>query len=127
MNTFKFAPHFTEEEFTCRCGCGTLTVNQGFLERLERARVRAEVPFSVISGGRCPTHNAAEGGVDRSAHEATELKESCACDIAARGSRSRFIILKSLLDAGFTRIGIAETFIHVDEDVTKPPMVVWLY
>lgn len=127
MARYDFAPHFTEEEFTCRCGCGTLNVSRTFLERLERARGRAERPFKIVSGCRCKTHNKDEGGTDTSAHLANVEKECHAADIGARGPRERFIIRKSLLDVGFTRFGTGGSFLHVDDDPTKDPMVDWLY
>lgn len=127
MARYDFAPHFSEEEFTCRCGCGTLNVSRSFLERLERARGRAERPFKVVSGCRCEEHNRDEGGKDSSAHLAGPEKECHAVDLAARGSRERFIIRKALLDVGFTRVGTGDSFLHVDDDATKDPMVDWLY
>lgn len=127
MSRYDFAPHFTEEEFTCRCGCGTLNVSRKFLERLERARMRAERPFRVVSGCRCEKHNKDEGGKDSSAHLADVDKECHAADLGARGPRERFIIRKSLLDVGFTRLGTGDSFLHVDDDATKDPMVDWLY
>jgi hypothetical protein len=37
------------------------------------------------------------------------------------------LVLRSLLAAGFERIGIAKTFIHADRDLDLPGDVVWLY
>jgi len=129
MARYDFAPHFTEEEFTCPCGCGTLNPNREFLERLERARIRAEIPFPVNSGSRCKKHNEEIGGVDSSSHLADELEEieSHAADIGVRGSRQRGKILTALRAVGFNRIGIANSFIHVDNDPALPPEVTWLY
>ena len=127
MARFDFAPHFTEEEFRCPCGCRTLNPNQSFLERLERARTRAEIPFPVTSGSRCDEHNEDVGGIDSSSHKADETTESHASDIGARGSRQRGIIIPSLLAVGFNRIGIADSFVHVDIDPALPPNVIWLY
>jgi len=127
MARYDFAPHFSEEEFTCRCGCGIHNPNRKFLERLERARGRAEIPFSVISGSRCEKHNEDVGGVDSSSHLATEVRESHAGDIEARGPRQRGIILPSLVAVGFNRLGIAKSFVHVDIDPALPPNVIWLY
>jgi hypothetical protein len=31
------------------------------------------------------------------------------------------------MEAGFNRIGISSTFIHVDNDPSKPEDVIWLY
>jgi len=127
MARYDFAPHFTEEEFRCPCGCETLNPNKGFLERLERARTRAEIPFPVQSGSRCDEHNEDVGGVDSSSHKADETTESHAADIGCRASRARSKILTALRAVGFNRIGIAKTFIHVDIDPALPPEVTWLY
>lgn len=127
MARYDFAPHFTEEEFECHCGCGTVNPNRSFLERLERARIRAEIPFPIVSGSRCQPHNEAEGGVDSSSHLASDEKQSHAGDIASRGSRSRGIIVPALVGVGFNRLGFASSFIHVDIDPALPPNMIWLY
>lgn len=127
MARYDFAPHFSEEEFTCPCGCGIANPNKQFLERLERARLRAEIPFPVNSGSRCEKHNEDVGGVDSSAHLADVEKESYAVDIGARGSRQRGIILPSLIGVGFNRFGLADSFLHVDIHPELPPNVIWLY
>ena len=76
---------------------------------------------------RCPEHNKAVGGVDSSSHVATVYVKGKAADIEAEDSRSRFIILAALMRAGFTRIGVADSFIHVDLDEDKKPGVMWDY
>lgn len=95
-----------------------------FVKKLDRARRNAGVPFNINSGYRCPLHNESKevGGKPDSAHI-----YGVAADIQAKHSRPRFKILKSLFAVGFHRIGIAKTFIHVDDDITKDPEVVWLY
>ena len=50
-----------------------------------------------------------------------------AVDISAKDSRIRFLILDALIAVGFSRIGIADTFIHVDMDFDKSQNVVWTY
>lgn len=127
MSRFDFAPHFTEREFRCRCGCEILDVDQKFLERLERGRVRAEIPFTVTSGCRCPDYNKEEGGEPNSAHITTELKKCYAADIWATGSRPRGVIVSSLVAVGFNRFGISKSFVHVDIDPALPPNMIWLY
>jgi hypothetical protein len=37
------------------------------------------------------------------------------------------IIVKALLEVGFKRIGIDDTFIHVDCDPTKDQNLIWVY
>ena len=50
-----------------------------------------------------------------------------AVDISVKDSRTRFIILDALIKVGFNRIGIADTFIHVDDDRNKACGVIWTY
>lgn len=127
MGRFENAPHFSEEEFRCPCGCGTLNPNMNFLDRLERGRVRANIPFKVNSGCRCQDHNEDVGGVDSSSHKASDTEESHAADIGVRGSQQRGIVIPSLIAVGFNRFGIALSFVHVDMDPALPPNVIWLY
>ena len=50
-----------------------------------------------------------------------------AADIGCESSGARFWILHHAMAIGFRRIGIARTFIHLDDDPAKPQEVVWLY
>ena len=50
-----------------------------------------------------------------------------AADISVTSSKNRYTVFNSLLLAGFTRIGIANNFIHVDLDEDKTQEVVWTY
>ena len=50
-----------------------------------------------------------------------------AADIACSASLDRFTIVDALIDAGFNRLGIAKSFIHVDSDPDKAPYVIWTY
>ena len=93
-----------------------------FLEMLDNARHMAGIPFIINSGYRTKEHNRKVGGRSNSAHLA-----GFAADISATTSRQRMWIVGSLLEAGFNRIGIASTFIHVDNDPTKPEEVMWTY
>lgn len=115
--------HFNIKEFDSPDlkGSGAL-MDETFLSMLDEARNEANIPFKINSGYRTIEHNKKVGGVKSSSH----LK-GLACDISCFDSRSRFIILSSLLNAGFTRVGIAKSFIHVDCDIDKPKMVSWLY
>ena len=118
--------NFVSAEFKCDRGkcqhCGGIEfMDQGFIERLQRARSCAQIPFHINSGWRCPEHNAEIGGVDNSAHITGN-----AVDIRARNSRQRFIIVKALLWVGFTRIGVYGTYIHVDDSAIKKDRILWL-
>lgn len=93
-----------------------------FLAKLDEAREYAGIPFKINSAYRSPSHNAKIGGKPNSSH----LK-GLAVDISVKGSRQRFLILDALITVGFTRIGISDTFIHVDLDFDKSQDVVWTY
>lgn len=97
-------------------------MNQEFLIKLDRAREVAQIPFKINSAYRTPEHNAKIGGKPNSSH----LK-GLAVDISVTDSRSRFIVLNALISVGFNRIGIADTFIHVDLDRDKSQQVIWTY
>jgi len=114
--------HFPDYELECNCGCGLMNMQETTMQKVERARVIAGIPFGVNSASRCLIRNEAEGGTDESSH-----LDGWALDIAVTSSRARFIILKALMTVGFTRIGIGKNFIHVDDDPTKAPDVSWVY
>lgn len=97
-------------------------MNQEFLSKLDEARELAGIPFKINSAYRSPEHNAKIGGKPNSSH-----LRGLAVDISVRDSRSRFIVLDALIRVGFNRIGIADTFIHVDLDREKSDKVVWTY
>lgn len=97
-------------------------MNQEFLLKLDEARERAGIPFVINSAYRSPEHNAKIGGKPNSSH----LK-GLAVDISVTNSRQRFIVLNALLNVGFTRIGIADTFLHVDLSTDKSQQVIWTY
>lgn len=92
-----------------------------FLCKIDEARQIANVAFKITSGYRTPEHNAKVGGRIGSSH----LK-GCAADIHVTNSAHRSAIVQGLIKAGFTRIGIAKTFIHADCDENKPSAI-WLY
>lgn len=91
------------------------------LRKLDLAREIAEVPFVIHSGYRTPAHNARVGGVPNSSHI-----KGHAVDIAASDSMVRMRVVMACLRAGFPRIGIYATFIHVDDDPTLPQGAMWV-
>jgi uncharacterized protein YcbK (DUF882 family) len=93
-----------------------------FMERIEYARLLADVPFVVNSGFRCDKHNREVGGSEGSPHT-----RGLAMDIRVHGSRDRFLILKALVLMDFVRIGIGKNFIHADLDRERDQKVAWMY
>lgn len=113
--------YFEKSEFDCKC-CSKNEMSESFMDRLDTARGTAGVPFHINSGYRCLDHNKEVGGKSTSSH----LK-GLAADINVISSLARFNILRGLILAGFKRIGIGSSFIHVDEDTEKAQEVTWLY
>jgi len=104
-----------------------LNMDKDFLSMLDNARDIAKTPFKITSGYRTKEHNVAiYKKLGKKPIESSHLK-GVACDIACSDSRARFLIINALLEVGFTRIGIANNFIHVDSDCEKSQNVIWTY
>lgn len=120
---FSTTTYFSSQEFDSPDLPGSGKLMQAeFMEMLVAAREQAGIPFNITSGYRTVAYNKKVGGVMDSPHLL-----GYAADIAVVGSRDRYIIIKSAQDAGFRRIGIGRTFIHLDCDPRKDPDVIWLY
>ena len=96
-------------------------MNVDFLAKLDEAREYGNIPFIINSAYRGPEHPLSIKNTTSS-----HIK-GLAVDIKAKDSRTRFLILDALIQVGFTRIGIADTFIHVDSDIDKSQNVIWTY
>jgi uncharacterized protein YcbK (DUF882 family) len=115
--------NFTSNEFDSpdAPGSGEL-MDMAFIELLQAARTEAGIPFNISSGYRTHMHNQFCGGVPTSAH-----CKGMAADVIAADSRTRFKIISAALQVGITRIGVASSFIHLDNDPDKDPEVIWTY
>lgn len=102
-------------------GSGQL-MDKELLDMLDDVRDKFDKPIHINSGFRTPAHNEAVGGTENSSH----LK-GLAVDIACDNSIDRFDLINCLLDVGFSRIGVAKTFIHADIDFDKSNGVMWTY
>jgi zinc D-Ala-D-Ala carboxypeptidase len=96
-------------------------MNKDFLFVLDEAREFAGIPFVINSAYRSPEHPLSIKNPSSS-----HIK-GLAVDIKATDSKTRFKIVKALIEVGFTRIGITDTFIHVDLDLDKTQNVIWTY
>ena len=112
--------YFKLSEFDDAPGTGK-NMKKDFLTKLDKARAIADVSFKITSGYRSKETNKRVGGVSTSSH----LK-GLAADISCKDSSTRQKIVSALIQAGFTRIGIADTFIHCDTDKDKNDAI-WLY
>lgn len=97
-------------------------MDRRILEMMDLVREKFDKPIHITSGYRTQRHNSDVGGVPGSSHT-----KGLAVDIACNNSRDRFDLVNCLLDVGFNRIGIAESFIHADIDLDKTQNVIWTY
>lgn len=116
----KLSDNFYRDEFACNCGCGTDSMSPDFIKKLQVARTLSGISFIINRGASCREHNKAVGGVPDSTHvpENAPDNNAHASDIQARSASHKYIILFALKDAGFTRFGIYDSFIHVDDGDT---------
>ena len=96
-------------------------MDKDFLAKLDKAREFAKVPFVINSAYRSPEHP------ESIKNPTSSHIKGLAVDIKATDSRTRYKVLNALIQVGFNRIGIADTFIHVDDDKDKSQQVIWTY
>jgi len=117
---------FTDDELRCKCGCGEMKMQDSFMQKLVALRATSQFKFIVRSAYRCPEYNAQESSTGFDGPHTTGR----AIDIKVSGSRQRAWFLTAAIFAGFNRIGIGKTFIHLD-DLTEEDgfdeNVVWHY
>ena len=121
--------NFSVAEMQCKCGCGICEIDPQFLVMLQFARDYYGKPMSISSGCRCHKHNKKVGGVADSEHTIQEDGYSHAADILYQDDRELYHIVKSLMMAGFTRIGInrKKKFVHADNSKRKPQEIIFFY
>ena len=123
MTDFDLYPNFSAHEFASPDEPGSgYRMHAEFMARLQSVRSRCDFPFEINSGYRTAYWNQVVGGAPNSAH-----LRGRAADIVCTNSGRRFEIIDGALALGFRRIGIARTFIHLDDDPALPKRVLWLY
>ena len=111
--------YFKFEEFRDRLS-GANKMRPETIRRLDKARELAGVPFYINSGYRDENHP------ETIKNPTSSHTKGHAVDIAVNDS-NRDVIQQALREAGFTRIGLANTFIHADDDPLKTQYVTWFY
>ena len=109
----QLTPHFHLHEFECNCKkCPCTWIKKDLLARLQAFRNKLGRPIIINSAYRCPEHNEAEGGVERSYHQL-----GMAIDIKVKGMTPEQ--LSTAADPFFSGVGLYNSFVHVD--VRKNP------
>lgn len=97
-------------------------MDKNFLAMLKKAERYAGFTFTYNSAFRTKSHNKSVGGVADSSHT-----KGLGVDIKVNSIKQRDIVVEAARKAGFKRIGIANSFVHLDNDLSKPLYVAWGY
>jgi len=117
----KLSENFRAREFMCPC-CSKEGIKDELVVYLQLVHNLLPVHrvMIVTSGFRCEEHNKEVGGVEDSAH-----MKGLAADIKFEDISHKFMLISAFLKVGFKRIGIYNSFIHVDLDASKTQKVIW--
>lgn len=111
--------YFTYDEFACQ-ETGENETQDRFIRRLDILREKCGFPLVINSGYRSPNHSIEAAKPTPGQHSSGR----CA-DIRARNARDKYVILMFAMEMGFTGIGVAKDFVHIDE--RSGPGVCWTY
>ena len=115
--------YFSEREFElCTPACSMKDMQQSTLSKFDTAREIAGIPFVINSAYRSVEWEKMKGRSGTGAHTLGR-----AMDIRCHSDRNRFKVIDALIQAGFTRIGIAKTYIHADDSENHTGEVAWMY
>jgi|TARA_A100001515_G_scaffold137910_1_gene131000 zinc D-Ala-D-Ala carboxypeptidase len=112
--------YFTKEEFVCK-ETGENEIEEELIFALDELREHCGFPFVITSGYRSPDHP-----IELKKKTPGTHAQGIAADIAVSSGLQRYIIVKNAIKLGFTGIGVAGGFVHVDIRATDTP-VMWTY
>lgn len=114
--------HFKESDWTnANPSCSSGDMSSELISRLEYARALCGFAFRINSAYRSFDYEQSKGRTGSSSH-----CKGVAVDLACYDPSRRYILVQNLLRAGFTRLGIGDTYIHADIDQDKPACI-WIY
>ena len=113
--------YFSRDEFVCK-ETGENEIEDELIFALDELREHCGFPFVITSGYRSPDHS-----IEKKKKTPGTHAQGIAADIAVQYSGlQRYTIVKNAIKLGFTGIGVADTFVHVDIRATDTP-VMWTY
>ena len=111
--------YFDIEEFDCQ-ETGENEMNYQFIHRLDRLREACGFPFVITSGYRSPNHS-----IEAAKSTPGQHTQGIAADIQVHSALRRRQLLSEAFKLGFSGVGVAKGFIHVDDRLGPP--IVWCY
>jgi uncharacterized protein YcbK (DUF882 family) len=112
--------YFKRSDFDCQ-ETGENEMKDRFIKKLDHLREACGFPFIVTSGYRSPNHSLERHKANGPGMHSSGL----AADIAVSGGQERMAIIKHACAMGFTGVGVAKGFVHVDIRDSSP--VAWCY
>lgn len=115
--------YFTREEFACQY-TGENEISDRLLLKLDLLRARCGFPFVITSGYRSVDHP-----IEAKKETPGTHAQGIAADIKVNSGVQRYTIVEEAIKMGFTGIGVANSFVHVDVrclDDNEAP-VMWTY
>lgn len=104
-------PAFSPSEMGCKCGkCdGSAHMQHEFMLKLQEMRDLIG-PLTVTSGYRCAEHPSEKRKDKPGAHN-----QGRAADISVGDALDRYNVLNHATDCGMVGLGVAKSFIHIDD------------
>ena len=116
MTNFKY---FNLSDFNCQ-ETGENEMDLDFIRDLDELREACGFPFIITSGYRSPRHS-----IEAKKEKPGMHAYGIAADIQVRDGHERMLIVWKAIKMGFSGIGVAKTFVHVDRRNSTP--VMWVY
>lgn len=113
--------NFTMDELKCK-HCGKCEMQFDLLNSLQTLRDLFGKPLRISSGYRCEEHNKAVGGAEDSQHTKGVAVD---IDTSRMSASDKLNLLELITKVGFTGVGVAKTFFHVDTRKTEKSF--WTY
>lgn len=114
---------FSESEFNrCQPSCSSSDCDERALSMLDELRDLCGFPITLNSAYRSVKYEKKKGRSGTSSH-----CKGCAFDVRCYDSKYRAMLVCNAFRVGFTRIGIGDSFIHLDCDSDKLNPCIWLY
>jgi|TARA_R100001443_G_C3289289_1_gene162405 uncharacterized protein YcbK (DUF882 family) len=111
--------YFKLTDFDCQ-ETGENKMDEQFIHRLDDLREACGFPFVVTSGFRSNEHS-----LEKVKAKPGQHCKGIAADIRATNGVERYAIVSNAVRLGFSGVGVAKSFIHVDVRTTEP--VIWSY
>ena len=127
----KTSKYFAPREFErCTPPCSIEDVNQELLNRLDTLREACGIPLLLSCAYRTKEWDRSRGRTGNSAHTEIDKENNPDCkavDIRCYSDATRMLIVSRAIELGFTRVGIENSFIHLDISTILSQNVMWTY